>query len=171
MAKQLVCLISTAGKPKEQIVDEVMAAKNKFMKTRDKVIKEKREEMLKGKKYLVVYFEDDEMLGQMYTIKLERAGLAVQWEKHPTKDSITALGMIKPDLIIMDIIMPGMDGWETARRLRENEDTKDIPIFGLSNMGAKEDRKKSQELMDECWIRAEHSPQEVADKALKLIEK
>jgi CheY-like chemotaxis protein len=38
----------------------------------------------------------------------------------------------KPELILMDLEMPGIDGWEASRRLKANPDTKDIPIIALS---------------------------------------
>ncbi|MBU0731511.1 response regulator [Patescibacteria group bacterium] len=128
--------------------------------------------MLRGKDGLVIYFEDDKMLGKMYTIKLEKAGLSVLWEKHPTEKIISSLAEIRPDLIIMDIIMPVMDGWEATRRLKADERTKDIPVFGLSNMGAKENQEKACGLgMADYWLRAEHTPQEVADKVMELLKK
>ncbi len=49
----------------------------------------------------------------------------------------------RPDLIFMDIMMPGIDGWETARKIKTNPRTKDIPISMLSVKSDPEDKEKS----------------------------
>jgi CheY-like chemotaxis protein len=48
-----------------------------------------------------------------------------------------------PDLIVMDIQLPGMDGWELTRRLKHNVVTKDIPIVALTAYGAKGDDRRA----------------------------
>ncbi len=51
-----------------------------------------------------------------------------------------------PDLILLDIMMPGMDGYEVCRRLKADEKTKDIPIIFVTAMGEIEDETKGFEL-------------------------
>jgi len=50
-----------------------------------------------------------------------------------------------PDLIIMDLVLPGIDGWEATRHLRADERTRRIPIIALSSNASTEDRTKSLE--------------------------
>ncbi len=59
------------------------------------------------------------------------------------EETLNILKKEKPDLILLDIMMPGMDGWETARRIKENPETKDIPIVFLTVRGEEEDQEKS----------------------------
>jgi CheY-like chemotaxis protein len=49
----------------------------------------------------------------------------------------------KPDLVILDLSMPVMDGWEAAKRLRANPDTANIPILALSSHGMDAEREKA----------------------------
>jgi len=46
---------------------------------------------------------------------------------------------LKPDLVLLDIMMPGMDGYETCQKLKENEDTRDFPVIFISAKGETED--------------------------------
>ncbi len=82
-----------------------------------------------GKKILVV---DDELI----IVKMLEKGLSRQgYEVSTANDGVQALHRVRqnrPDLIILDIMMPNMDGTEVAGRLREEEETKAIPIIFLS---------------------------------------
>jgi CheY-like chemotaxis protein len=49
----------------------------------------------------------------------------------------------RPDLILMDVMMPGMDGWETTLKIKSNPETRDIPVVMLTVKGEKEDKLKS----------------------------
>lgn len=58
----------------------------------------------------------------------------------------------KPDIIILDIMMPGMDGYEVLARLRSNEETKDIKVIMLSAISKEEDIQKAMELGADDYI-------------------
>jgi two-component system cell cycle response regulator DivK len=51
----------------------------------------------------------------------------------------------RPDLIIMDLAMPGMDGWEASRRLKGNPETADIPIIALTAFAMRGDEERARE--------------------------
>lgn len=55
------------------------------------------------------------------------------------EQAITVAEQEKPDLILLDVMMPGMDGWETCRRLKSNPDTADIPVFFLTALNSTND--------------------------------
>lgn len=81
------------------------------------------------KKILVV--DDDQVVIEMLESGLSRNGYQVG-SAQTGKDALELVQSFRPDLIILDVIMPGMDGTEVARILRENERTRKIPIIFLT---------------------------------------
>lgn len=75
----------------------------------------------------------------------------------------------KPDLILMDIMMPVIDGNEATRRLKENEVTKQIPVIMLSALGQEGDVAKSLELGAMDYIVKPFHPQELMDRVKKIL--
>jgi CheY-like chemotaxis protein len=73
---------------------------------------------------------------------LEREGYSIVGV-NSGEECLEKLGELRPDLILMDIMMPGMDGWEAARRIKADPTTKDIPIVMLTVKGEKEDKLRS----------------------------
>ena len=76
----------------------------------------------------------------------------------------------KPDLILLDIMMPDMDGYEVLRRLRTNPDTADIPVIFLAAMGASEDEKIGLDLGAVDYIAKPISPATVMARVRNHIE-
>lgn len=90
-------------------------------------------------KILVV--DDDEAINELIKINLELFGCDVIC----AFDGIQGFTLAKqelPDLIILDVMMPDVDGYTVAKRVRENESTKNIPILMLTAMGQLEDKVK-----------------------------
>jgi len=128
----------------------------------------------KDKKTKVLHFEDDKILGELYKIKFIEAGFSEY--KHYLNPPRTNKGLInlvikeKPDLIVMDIIMPRMDGFEATKILKSNNVTKDIPIFGLCNMSQKEDIEKAIALgMTDYFICSRLTPSEIGTILKKFL--
>ena len=97
------------------------------------------------KKIKILLIEDEEMLANMYEVKFKNEG----FELIKALDGSTGLEMaktVKPDFILLDVIMPKMDGFSVLRALREDAKTKDLPVMLLTNLGQDEDVKKGKEL-------------------------
>jgi len=75
----------------------------------------------------------------------------------------------KPELIIMDIMMPGMDGWEAARELRANSETKDIPILAATALFRDSDLKSCIEAGCNGYLVKPFTFQELQGKVRELI--
>jgi CheY-like chemotaxis protein len=73
---------------------------------------------------------------------LEGAGYEVS-EALSGEECLERLKEERPDLILMDVMMPGIDGWEATKKIKENEDTKDIPVIMLTVKREEEDMSKS----------------------------
>jgi len=92
----------------------------------------------------ILLVEDNDMNRDMLSRRLERKGhaVAIAVDGQQAIDSATAE---KPDLILMDMSLPVMDGWEATRRLKANEQTKHIPIIALTAHAMPDDERKSRE--------------------------
>ena len=90
------------------------------------------------KKILIV--EDHADMRELLTWQIELMGFMPIPAKHG-KEGVEKAIAEQPDLILLDIMMPGMDGWEAARTLRANPETKDIPILAATALFRDSDLK------------------------------
>ena len=85
------------------------------------------------------------------------------------KEGVEKARAEKPELIIMDIMMPGMDGWESARELRASAETKDIPILAATALFRDSDLKTCLEAGCNGYIVKPFTFQELQGKVRELI--
>ncbi|MGH6896363.1 MAG: response regulator [Geminicoccaceae bacterium] len=90
----------------------------------------------------ILYVEDNEDNVYMLTRRLERAGFAVVVASDGAQGVAIARAE-RPDLILMDLSLPVLDGWEATRRLKASEATRAIPIVALSAHAMPGDREKA----------------------------
>ena len=75
---------------------------------------------------------------------------------------------MKPNIILLDVIMPKMDGFATLQALRGNPDTKNTPVILLTNLGQDEDMKKGKDLgATDYFVKSNHTPAEIVNKSSK----
>ena len=86
--------------------------------------------------------EDNEMNRDMLSRRLLRRGYEVTMAVTGT-EGIAMAGSESPDLILMDLSLPEIDGWEAARRIKDGEDTGGIPIIGLTAHAMTGDRERA----------------------------
>ena len=90
----------------------------------------------------ILLVEDNEMNRDMLSRRLERKGfeviIAVDGQQ-----GLDAVNQNRPDLILLDMSLPVLDGWEAARQLKADPKTKEIPIIGLSAHAMAGDREKA----------------------------
>ncbi|MCU0678864.1 MAG: response regulator [Planctomycetes bacterium] len=122
----------------------------------------------KKKKLLIV--EDDKMIGTMYKTKLEQEGFIVL----QAEDGSQGLEMAirdKPDLIMLDVIMPQLDGFTVLQELRSNPSTKHTPIVMLTNLGTDEDKAKGQKFgATDYIVKANLTPSQVSELIKKYLK-
>lgn len=95
------------------------------------------------KKILIA--EDDKFLASAYRLKLTKAGFEVEIVSDGT-ELLKVLEKFLPDLILLDLVMPVMDGFAVLENLRSNPKFKSIPILVASNLGQKEDIDRATNL-------------------------
>jgi DNA-binding response OmpR family regulator len=95
------------------------------------------------KKILLVEDEKNIVLG--VTICLRSSGLEVDVAEDGA-EALQKISLSKPDLILLDLVMPKLNGLDALKSMKENEDTKDIPVIVLSARAQEEDIRKAMEL-------------------------
>lgn len=114
------------------------------------------------KKILVV--EDDRFLRELITKKISKEGFEVI-RAVDGEDGIKKIKEEKPDLVLLDLILPGIDGFEVLSQMKEDPEIKSIPVIILSNLGQKEDVEKGIKLgAQDYLIKAHFTPGEIIEK-------
>lgn len=115
------------------------------------------------KKYILVA-EDDSFLADVFKKKLTSAG----YEVDVVNDGNLAIDKAhakKPNLILLDLIMPGKDGFDTLKDLKADKDLKDIKVLVFSNLGQEEEIKLVKQLgADDYFIKSNISVDEMLEK-------
>lgn len=94
---------------------------------------------------LILVAEDDDFYANIYKVKLTKEGFDVVIARDGEM-ALKAARDRKPDLILLDLIMPNMDGFEALKHIRLDPSLKDIKVIALSNLGQEEDIKKVRDL-------------------------
>jgi CheY-like chemotaxis protein len=91
----------------------------------------------------VLYIEDNEDNAYMLKMRLELLGDFEVLAAEDGEKGCALAALERPDIILMDLEMPVVDGWEAARRLKSNPQTRDIPIIALSAHALAGEREKA----------------------------
>lgn len=120
-------------------------------------------------KPLVLIIEDEQFLCGLMMKKLELSGFVVRGA-FDGEAGIKAVKEQKPDLILLDLLLPGIDGFELLRRFKSDQSFKDIPVIIISNLGEPADIEKAKNLgAAEYIIKANYSPDEIVKKVWEFV--
>ncbi len=120
------------------------------------------------KKILIV--EDDKFLRELIVRKLANEGYEVV-EAVDGEQGVQKVKETKPDLVLLDLILPGIDGFEVLARKKEDPFVASIPVIVLSNLGQKEDVDRGLELgATDYLIKAHFTPGEIIEKVRNIIK-
>lgn len=121
-----------------------------------------------GKKIAII--EDDSPIAQMYKMKFEAEGYQVSLAADG-KAGLTLLQKLKPDIALVDLMMPQMTGDEMLAALRRTEEGKKIRVIILTNVSRDEAAKELEALDISGYIvKAHHTPQQVVEMAEKVMQ-
>ncbi len=125
-----------------------------------------------NKNILVFLVDDDDFLLEMYTLKFRTSGFKVEIAKG-AEDALDKLrGGLKPDVILLDIVMPKIDGFEFLSIAQKENLLHGAHVIFLSNLGQKEDIEKGLALgANDYIIKASFTPSEIVKKTEELIKK
>ena len=121
-----------------------------------------------AKKILIV--EDDKFLRDLISQKLAKEGYEVD-EAVDGEEGVKMIKEVKPDLVLLDLILPGINGFEVLVKMKEDSSTSSIPVIILSNLGQKEDVEKGLKLgAVDYLIKAHFTPGEIIDKIRAVLK-
>jgi CheY-like chemotaxis protein len=117
----------------------------------------------------ILLVEDEEIMINLLEKKLKREGYEVSIAKDGEK-GLEKIREEKPDLILLDIILPKMNGFEVMERMKEDEELSKIPVIVISNSGQPVELDRAKKLGAKDWlIKTEFDPEEVVQKVKKQI--
>ena len=117
----------------------------------------------------ILLIEDDKFLRELMSKKLIKTGYDVVFAVDG-ETGLSKIKEVKPDVVLLDLILPGINGFEVLEKAKKDPEIADIPIIILSNLGQKEDIERGQELgATDFIIKAHFTPQEVVDKIKSII--
>jgi len=121
-------------------------------------------------KQKILLIEDDKMLLEMYSSKFNREGYDIITAENGS-DGLKMAKENKPDLILLDIILPKLDGFATLKEIRGDANIKNTPVILLTNLGQDQDIQKGKALgADDYFVKANHTPTEVVEKVRELLK-
>jgi len=115
--------------------------------------------------------EDDVFLANIYKTKFEMEGFNVFLAENG-EAALEEVKKKKPEIILLDILLPKLDGFAVLEKIKADKTTKDIPVILLTNLGQKDDVEKGLEMgAVDYLIKAHFKPSEVVDKVKKVLKK
>ena len=119
----------------------------------------------------VLIIEDDVFLAEIYQKKFEMEGFKVSTANNGEK-WLADIKKKKPDIVLLDILLPKLDGFAVLEAAKKDSSTKDIPIILLTNLGQKDDVQRGlDEGAVDYLIKTHFKPSEVVDKVRKVLQK
>lgn len=122
------------------------------------------------KQQTVLVVEDEEDILELVAYNLEQAGLRTV----KARDGEEAMAVVfkeRPDLVVLDIMLPKMDGKEVCRRIRQNEQTRDLPVIMLTALAEEVDRIVGFELGADDYLPKPFSPKELVLRVRAVLRR
>lgn len=118
----------------------------------------------------ILLVEDDKFLRELISKKLTSEGFEVK-EAVDGEDGLRILKEGKPDLILLDLILPGIDGFEVLSKVKEDAVSSLVPVIILSNLGQREDVEKGLKLgAVDYLVKAHFTPNEIIEKVKEALK-
>lgn len=117
----------------------------------------------------ILIVEDDRFLAKAYEARFQKAGFSVVMASDGN-EALIALKKQKPDIMLLDLVMPNKNGFEVLETMHNDPALKKIPVMILSILGQDADVKKGMELG--AWkymVKSEHSLQEIVDAVMTKL--
>jgi len=117
---------------------------------------------------LILIVDDDDKLREFVRVNLEMEGYSVR-EASSAEDGLKALEEEPPDLILLDVMMPQVDGWEMLQRVQERHGVGSIPVIMFSGKVDEESLKRATSRGAQGFIGKPFNPQQLIDSTKQLV--
>lgn len=121
-------------------------------------------------KQKILVVEDEESLLKLESILLTSKGYEVQGVT-TGQEALDAISGNPPDLVLLDIMLPEMDGFEVCRRIKENPKTRDLPVVMLTAKKSREDMARGQEVGADWYITKPFKSANVIETIQRFLNK
>ncbi len=115
----------------------------------------------------VLVVDDDEVIRQLITINLELEGFEV-YEAVDGFDALRKAAELRPSVITLDVMMPRMDGWDAAARLRSDPETADVKVVLLSARAQEADVRRGTRLGVDAYLTKPFDPDDLVEVVRRL---
>ena len=117
----------------------------------------------------IFLIEDDPLLIDIYSTKLKQSGFEVAVAEQGEK-ALADIEAGRPDLVLLDVVLPHMDGWAILQALKASNELRHIPVVILSNLGQKEEIEKGLSLgAAKYLIKAHYTPSEIVEEIIRIV--
>ena len=116
----------------------------------------------------ILVVEDDVDIAELVAFNLERQGWACTLVHHGT-EGWEQIVRLHPDLVILDVMLPGMDGMQIFRQMKEHEMTRSIPVIFLTARGTLDDRLEGLSLGADDYVSKPFSPKELVLRVRNVL--
>jgi DNA-binding response OmpR family regulator len=118
----------------------------------------------------VLAVDDDPVILRLIEVNLSLEGFEVALAVG-SDDALAKAKEVNPDVILLDVMMPGVTGWDVARRLKDDAATSAIPLVFLSARTQEEDRRKGQELGVAAYVSKPFDPVDLVDTIRRVARR
>lgn len=118
----------------------------------------------------ILIVEDDKFLRELISQKLLKEGYEID-SAIDGEEGVKKIKETKPNLVLLDLILPGIDGFEVLSQMKTEPSVSSIPVIILSNLGQKEDVERGLKLgAVDYLIKAHFTPGEIVEKIKEILK-
>jgi len=119
----------------------------------------------------IAIIEDDQLISQMYRMKFEEEGFTVAVAADG-RNGVAMVEKMQPDLVLLDLWMPELDGIAALKLIRALPSGADVPVIVLTNSGGAADEAKLRALgIEDYIVKADFTPREVVEKVKEVLNR
>jgi CheY-like chemotaxis protein len=117
----------------------------------------------------VLVVDDDDVIRQLISVNLELEGFEV-FTAADGEECLATIDEVAPDVVTLDVMMPGLDGWETAQRLRSDPKREHIKVVLLSARAQEADLRRGDQIGVDAYLTKPFDPDDLVSTVRRLAE-